>query len=307
MLGTDMAHLIIEFDGQKVTSYDLQTAVEIGRSAECGLSFPISFLSRRHLRLQQTAEGWQAVDLASTNGSWIDRRRITAHLLQDGDVVQLGNLAIKFYEHTPSLEYNDYHNGDAPRAAEIAANPGALSDDEIVEILSRPDADSIDEDPAEFTGHGNDQRLDESLESVASVVTAAASQPLPGGPPKAEVATLWEIAMKPTPQTSPQSRNRQDSSGRAVTKSASEQPNSEKPSLNERWQRLLVRFDTDLRFKGGVTLGILVLSCLGAFYWLQANGFARSDESRGHSTTLNSHAQAASPASRENAIRDLPV
>lgn len=56
-----------------------------------------------------------------------------------------------------------------------------------------------------------------------------------------------------------------------------------------------------------LTLGLIALLGLGMFYCLQANGFARSNEPRLNPAALNSQAQTASPTSRANAMRDLPV
>jgi len=292
-----MAYLTIELDGQYVATQELQTTVDLGRSGECGLCIAVSFLSRRHLRLEQTPEGWRAIDLGSTNGSWIGGRRITYHSLQDGEVLQFGNLLVKFHDPTPALAEASSRNGNTPEAAESAANPGTLSDDAILEILSQPDSDSIDEEPEELIR--SSRRLDES---VSPVVTRPAS-PIPEEPQSTGNFNAWEVAMKPTPGPSLQSNG-----GRgtriSLTGSGSERGDSANPSLSDgRWKTLLVRFETDLRFKAGVTLGIVALLGFGSFYWLQVNGFARPNEPRGNIAAQGSHVQAASPLP----LRDVPV
>lgn len=304
-----MAHLTIEIDGQYASSLELQTTLELGRSSDCGLSFPISHLSRRHLRLQQAAEGWRVVDLGSTNGTWIGGERITDHLLEDGQVVRLGSLSLTFHEQERSPDDYLPGNGHAPSDAESITYDGSLDDAAIEAILRRRAADSIDEDPKELLSQPTAPRREQTTSSVAPVATTVSSPSalvpnvLPG---KTQGSNLWEIAMKPVPASAEQSIIRGKSEN-AASKSVSEKGESEKWSVSGRWKGLLEQFDTDIKFKIGVTLAIIALFGLGGFYWLQANGFARPNESRINPGTLNSQSQAASPATSANALRDVPV
>jgi len=300
-----MAHLTIELDGQHVTSRPLQTTLDLGRSSQCGLSFASSFLSRRHLRLEQAPEGWRAIDLGSTNGTWIGGSRITDHVLQDGQVIQLGNLALTFHEPASSRDRSLSPKHDDSRSAESGASSGTLADEEIAEILGRPHRDSIDEEFAEPNVLGDKRRLGQS--APVSPAATRVSSPVPPRAPQTKAPSLWEIAMKPTPPSATQSNDRGEKSAETLPESVVDQRNPAKPSLRGRWKDLLVRFDTDIKFKGGVTLGLIALLGLGAFYCLQSNGFARSNEPRLNPAALNSQAQTASPASPANALRDLPV
>jgi diguanylate cyclase (GGDEF)-like protein len=70
----------------------------VGRSAECDIDFPeVPSLSRSHARLVTTASGVDIEDLGSTNGSFLNGRRITeSSRLRSGDRLQLGAVHFKF-------------------------------------------------------------------------------------------------------------------------------------------------------------------------------------------------------------------
>ena len=54
-------------------------------------------LSRRHARIRRIDSGYEIVDLASTNGTWLNGERLpplTEYLLHDGDHLRVGKLDI---------------------------------------------------------------------------------------------------------------------------------------------------------------------------------------------------------------------
>ncbi|MGC9357307.1 MAG: FHA domain-containing protein [Anaerolineae bacterium] len=65
--------------------------VIIGRDPQAQITLEAPVVSRQHARIQETAQGHVITDLNSTNGTFINGRRLTSpHLLQAGDVVQIG-------------------------------------------------------------------------------------------------------------------------------------------------------------------------------------------------------------------------
>ncbi len=73
-------------------------ALEIGRTRTSDISFPeVLSLSRRHGRLRSDHDGVWIEDLGSTNGSFVNDRRVRGRVyLTSGDRVQLGGLHFKF-------------------------------------------------------------------------------------------------------------------------------------------------------------------------------------------------------------------
>ena len=69
----------------------------IGRSPGCDLVLPSSTVSRRHAVLLLNKNGWTVDDAGSTFGTFLNGTKVTKpHTLFDGDVLQLGNVRLRF-------------------------------------------------------------------------------------------------------------------------------------------------------------------------------------------------------------------
>ena len=65
----------------------------VGRSHDAEVCLPDARVSLRHLEVRREAQDWFAVDLGSTNGSWLNDRRMTPNvprLVRGGDVLTVG-------------------------------------------------------------------------------------------------------------------------------------------------------------------------------------------------------------------------
>lgn len=91
-----MAHLALFARGREVAARQLYGPLTIGRSLDCDLFLPDVFVSRRHCRFEEHEEGWHVVDLGSTNGVFFRGRRVHRRVLHDGDVLEIGTVAIVF-------------------------------------------------------------------------------------------------------------------------------------------------------------------------------------------------------------------
>jgi len=85
------------------------TLINIGRSKTCELSFPeVLSLSRRHGRMQYGDDGVSFEDQGSTNGSFLNDRRVLGRVnLSSGDRLQFGALHFKFL-HGGDVEHAYY-------------------------------------------------------------------------------------------------------------------------------------------------------------------------------------------------------
>ncbi len=71
--------------------------VLVGRDRECGLALDDDSVSRRHATIQPWEHGHAVVDLGSTNGVYLNERRIAGtQPLQPGDRVRFGNQIFKY-------------------------------------------------------------------------------------------------------------------------------------------------------------------------------------------------------------------
>ena len=71
----------------------------IGRSPDCGVFLDDVTVSRRHAALVQRDERWVIEDLGSLNGTFVNRRRVDAAPLEDGDEIQIGKYRLTFLQH----------------------------------------------------------------------------------------------------------------------------------------------------------------------------------------------------------------
>jgi hypothetical protein len=68
----------------------------LGRSRECDVVVDDANVSRRHAELRSDGDGWRVVDLGSTNGIKVNRRRVEEARLRHGDRITLGVTDLDF-------------------------------------------------------------------------------------------------------------------------------------------------------------------------------------------------------------------
>ena len=78
--------------------------VSIGRSRSCDLRLPGGDASRKHAEITGGPDGFTITDLGSTNGTYVNDRRVQTHLLQPGDRIEIGNSMITFCQVGGGLE-----------------------------------------------------------------------------------------------------------------------------------------------------------------------------------------------------------
>jgi hypothetical protein len=70
----------------------VSSPVRVGRAADNDLVLPDPEVSRHHARLEPEGEGWRAIDLGSTNGTWVNGVRLNAGTITSGDEVAFGSI-----------------------------------------------------------------------------------------------------------------------------------------------------------------------------------------------------------------------
>jgi len=55
-------------------------------------------VSRNHALIVRRQDGLYIDDLGSLNGTYVNRRRIESHLLEDGDEIQIGKYKLSYLE-----------------------------------------------------------------------------------------------------------------------------------------------------------------------------------------------------------------
>jgi hypothetical protein len=72
--------------------------VRIGRLPDCAIALSDSQVSRHHAEVRRAEPGFAVVDLNSLNGTTVNGVRVNEHALVDGDVISVGETAIRYEE-----------------------------------------------------------------------------------------------------------------------------------------------------------------------------------------------------------------
>ena len=91
-----MADVAIILNGGAPVRHALAEVSTFGRSSECGICIADSNISREHCKLERTDAGWLLTDLGSTNGTYVNGRRVIAPTsLRRGDTIQVGKTVME--------------------------------------------------------------------------------------------------------------------------------------------------------------------------------------------------------------------
>ena len=72
--------------------------MSIGRTPDASVFLDDVTVSRNHALLVRREDGFYIDDLGSLNGTYVNRRRIESHRLEDGDEIQIGKYKLSYLE-----------------------------------------------------------------------------------------------------------------------------------------------------------------------------------------------------------------
>jgi general secretion pathway protein A len=98
----------------------------LGRDDSCDISLDSRYVSRFQNLFLETSEGWMLIDLSSTNGCFVNGRRVREHRLRDGDLIAVGHHQMRFTG--PSAK------------ARPSAPPQHAAEPDTTLVATRPDA-----------------------------------------------------------------------------------------------------------------------------------------------------------------------
>lgn len=88
--------VMVEPADQSGRSYPLDNEASIGRAAGCQITLDDTYASQIHARVFQRDGQWLVEDLGSTNGTWLNRHKVSGPMvLQRGDRLQIGNTVME--------------------------------------------------------------------------------------------------------------------------------------------------------------------------------------------------------------------
>jgi pSer/pThr/pTyr-binding forkhead associated (FHA) protein len=87
---------IVEGNSSKGKSFEVGDELVVGRAEKCHIVLDDTYVSQMHARIFSKGEKVMVEDLGSTNGTYLNRRRITAPSeLQRGDHVKIGKTVME--------------------------------------------------------------------------------------------------------------------------------------------------------------------------------------------------------------------
>lgn len=123
-----MYKIIVQQSEGAGKEYPVEKRVSIGRLPKCDISLKDPGISREHARLFLEGGELYIADLNSSNGTFLNGRRISRERLVDGDVITVGNTRLLV-----ALEWKEEREGGGLPKPEFPAAFGA-----VPEIVSRP-------------------------------------------------------------------------------------------------------------------------------------------------------------------------
>jgi hypothetical protein len=94
---TKLHRVVVTDEFEQRREYTLADGMTFGRGSQCAVVLSDDYASTQHASVSLTDKGWFYTDLGSTNGSWMDRKRIDAPLkLKPGTTVTIGKTSMRF-------------------------------------------------------------------------------------------------------------------------------------------------------------------------------------------------------------------
>jgi general secretion pathway protein A len=130
-----LGRILVGFNGQTVAERELTTGrFIIGRTPDNDLQIDSKYISRHHAQIITTAHTSVLEDLNSTNGIYVRAKRVRRRMLNDGDVVQIGQHEIMYFDdrvaRTRTLAADE---GVALPHAPLSAEPPGLRTEDAME------------------------------------------------------------------------------------------------------------------------------------------------------------------------------
>jgi hypothetical protein len=94
--GEIMAALDLSVGDEQETFFLTKRTVRIGRLENNDIIIPDPSLSRHHVEIKQSEGKFHLYDLGSTNGTFLNGRRVSEASLKNGDSISVGKVDLKF-------------------------------------------------------------------------------------------------------------------------------------------------------------------------------------------------------------------
>jgi general secretion pathway protein A len=135
-----LARIFVAHEGETFLERELKPGrVVIGRTAENDIQIDSAFVSRHHCQITTRNETCMIEDLNSTNGIYVQSKRVRKYNLNDGDVVQIGKHEIMYIDERTPQQRRGGNSGELGKA-ESTGTPDTDAD-------PQPDSDEAPPTP----------------------------------------------------------------------------------------------------------------------------------------------------------------
>jgi hypothetical protein len=119
---------LVRIDGEQPIIFTLARRTRIGRAPGCELQIDSQSVSRNHAMILKSARELIVEDLNSTNGVMVNGRKVTRHLLTDGDTLTVGEIQFRCVIRPKGAEGADEAQQAQPGQAPAGAAVTNLAD-----------------------------------------------------------------------------------------------------------------------------------------------------------------------------------
>ena len=100
----NLKHIYISIESTKKNlRFLVPCTLYLGRDETCEIYIPDSKVSRKHAEIRGTKEGVELKDLGSTNGTFLNNKKIKKTTLKNGALIRIGTTTISYYTEPPSF------------------------------------------------------------------------------------------------------------------------------------------------------------------------------------------------------------
>ncbi|HEY6621290.1 MAG TPA: AAA family ATPase [Steroidobacteraceae bacterium] len=122
-----VGRILLASEGKTVGERELKPGrLVIGRTSDNDLQIDSKFISRHHCQIVTQQDSCLIEDLNSTNGIFVQSKRVRRHNLNDGDVVQVGQHEIMYIDERAPRVKNAHDAVDSAAATGVTENPKIL-------------------------------------------------------------------------------------------------------------------------------------------------------------------------------------
>jgi len=122
--GHVVGRILLAIEGKTVVERELKPGrLVIGRTPDNDLQIDSKFISRHHCQIVTQQDSCLIEDLNSTNGIFVQLKRVRRHNLNDGDVVQVGQHEIMYIDERSPRMRSAHDPVDTHGATGVIENP----------------------------------------------------------------------------------------------------------------------------------------------------------------------------------------